>query len=147
MVQSRCDSAAALDMLHQQHQPKGKAFEIDEHDLQALAQPQHLQQQPQQQHSDPHHSHQRMCLNPAEIYGHVAEGGEAKHRNSWLKEVILGILAGAFIGFGFATCMIAAGQVREAQRSCRFEACSAVANGSFLAAAASSRRHLCWDAR
>ena len=41
--------------------------------------------------------------------------GEAKHRNSWMKEIVLGFMAGAFICFGFATCMIAAGQVRSQQ--------------------------------
>lgn len=73
---------------------------------------QHHAQQCQQQ-QDAHHSHQRFCLQPAEIYEHIVEGGEGKHRNSLIKEVILGILAGAFICFGFATCMIAAGQVRQ----------------------------------
>lgn len=57
--------------------------------------------------------HHNLCLSPAEIYEHVAGGGQAKQRNSWLKEVVLGIMAGGFIGFGFATCMIAAGQVSE----------------------------------
>jgi hypothetical protein len=109
MVQSRCDSAAALDMMpHQKGGPS--AYEIQEHTLQALTQPHHQQQAPQQH--DSHHAYQRMCLNPAEIYNHVADGGQAKHRNSWLKELVLGIIAGVFIGFGFATCMIAAGQVR-----------------------------------
>lgn len=101
---------------------KGIGFEINQHDLQqALA-----QQQPQQcppptgcstgATTDSHA--QRTCLNPAEIYDHIADGGQAKHRNSFLKEVVLGIMAGAFIGFGFATCMIAAGQVRPCVSCC-----------------------------
>jgi hypothetical protein len=115
MVQSRCDSAAALNMMPAAH-CKATGFEITQHDLQqALA-----QQQPQQcppptgaPAAGSHDAHaQRMCLNPAEIYDHIADGGQAKHRNSFLKELVLGILAGVFIGFGFATCMIAAGQVR-----------------------------------
>lgn len=111
MVQSRCDSAAALDMMPIQ-KCGPSAYEIQEHTLQALAQPHYQQRVPQQQQQDPHHAYQRMCLNPAEIYDHVADGGQAKHRSSWLKELVLGIMAGVFIGFGFATCMIAAGQVR-----------------------------------
>lgn len=37
--------------------------------------------------------------------------GAVKPENSLLRESVLGILAGAFVGFGFSTCMIAAGQV------------------------------------
>lgn len=117
MVQSRCDSAAALNMMPAAD-TKAIGFEINEHDLQqALAQQQPQQCPPPTGSSsatpDSHDSHaQRTCLNPAEIYDHIADGGQAKHRNSFLKEVVLGIMAGVFIGFGFATCMIAAGQVR-----------------------------------
>jgi len=46
-----------------------------------------------------------MCPSP------TLSAGQAKHRNSWMKEIVLGFMAGAFICFGFATCMIAAGQV------------------------------------
>jgi formate/nitrite transporter FocA (FNT family) len=45
----------------------------------------------------------------------VVLAGEAKPRNSLLKEMVLGFLAGTFIGFGFSTCMIAAGQVRSSR--------------------------------
>lgn len=37
--------------------------------------------------------------------------GAVKPRNSLLRELVLGVLAGAFIGFGFTTCMLAAGLV------------------------------------
>jgi hypothetical protein len=103
-MQSRCDSAAGLSMLGALKQ-KEISYEYSQD-----AQQHHTQQCHQQQ--DAHHSHQRFCLQPAEIYEHIVEGGEGKQRNSWMKEIILGIMAGAFICFGFATCMIAAGQVR-----------------------------------
>jgi len=44
----------------------------------------------------------------------AATAGEAKGNGSCLREVVLGVLAGCFIGFGFSTCMLAAGQVRPA---------------------------------
>lgn len=106
-MQSRGDSAAALDMLPAlKGKEKGLCYAIDQQQQQQQA-PSQLPQQ---------HSHQSMslCLSPADIYTHVAEGGEGKGRNSWLKEVVLGITAGAFISFGFSTCMIAAGQVSTA---------------------------------
>jgi hypothetical protein len=104
MMQHRGDSAAALGMLH-----PSKPKEISDFGYVEQHQQQRMQQQ-QQPHQESH-SHQSLCLAPAEIYEHIADGGQAKSRNSWLKEVVLGIMAGAFIGFGFATCMIAAGQV------------------------------------
>jgi hypothetical protein len=49
--------------------------------------------------------------------------GAAKLRGSLLREVVLGVLAGAYIGFGFSLCMLCAGQVSQhswwAKRSSR----------------------------
>lgn len=59
---SRGDSAAGLAMLGA---VKGKLAYGDDFGHEAA---------PQQQH-DTHHSHQRMCLLPAEIYDHVVDGG------------------------------------------------------------------------
>eukprot|EP00878_Enallax_costatus_P026367 GHUV01028297.1.p1 GENE.GHUV01028297.1~~GHUV01028297.1.p1 ORF type:complete len:115 (+),score=23.68 GHUV01028297.1:1449-1793(+) len=59
-----------------------------------------------------HEDHpRRICLLPMEIYEHIADGGEAKPHGSFLRELMLGLIAGAFICFGYTTCMIAAGQV------------------------------------
>ncbi|WIA42546.1 hypothetical protein OEZ86_008528 [Tetradesmus obliquus] len=74
------------------------------------------QQQHHQQQAHGHGHANRNCLVPQEIYDHIAEGGEAKPRNSLLKEMVLGFLAGTFIGFGFSTCMIAAGQLSPEYR-------------------------------
>jgi formate/nitrite transporter FocA (FNT family) len=41
--------------------------------------------------------------------------GAAKLENSFLREVVLGVMAGAYIGFGFSLCMLCAGQVRPEQ--------------------------------
>lgn len=101
-MQARGDSASALNMLPAL---KGKNMDVY-YDKRHSPEPRDSQQQ--QQHS----SAQRMCLAPAEIYEHIADVGQEKQANSWMKEVVLGILAGAFIGFGFTTCLIAAGQVR-----------------------------------
>ncbi|WIA22109.1 hypothetical protein OEZ85_004451 [Tetradesmus obliquus] len=46
----------------------------------------------------------------------MADGGSDKTRNSVLRESVLGILAGCFIGFGFSTCMLAAGQLSPEYR-------------------------------
>eukprot|EP00878_Enallax_costatus_P003944 GHUV01004165.1.p1 GENE.GHUV01004165.1~~GHUV01004165.1.p1 ORF type:complete len:364 (+),score=79.37 GHUV01004165.1:278-1369(+) len=74
----------------------------------------------EQHHASQAHGHdehpQRHCLVPQEIYDHIADGGAAKHKNSLLKEVVCGVMAGCFIGFGFSTCMIAAGQIPLDQR-------------------------------
>lgn len=44
--------------------------------------------------------------------------GDAKRQGPLLRELVLGLLAGCFIGFGYSTCMIAAGQVRTYAACC-----------------------------
>lgn len=88
--------------------PKGKRFNEIE-----LPEQQHASAAHQQGHDD---HPQRVCLAPKEIYEHVADGGAAKANSSILKELVMGVMAGCFIGFGFSTCMIAAGQLSPEYR-------------------------------
>ena len=38
--------------------------------------------------------------------------GADKLKNSFLRETVLGVMAGTYIAFGFSLCMLCAGQVR-----------------------------------
>lgn len=68
------------------------------------------------------------CTSPASQRQRNA--GAVKPRNSLLRELVLGVLAGAFIGFGFSTCMLAAGQVSRAcsASQARFVLCARAAS-------------------
>lgn len=54
---------------------------------------------------------------PREIYEHIVEAGAAKGKQSINNMVTLGLLAGAYIGFGFSACMVAGGQMTTIQKN------------------------------
>lgn len=64
-----------------------------------------------------HHVHASVRLEPAEIYHHVADAGAAKLKNSVVKEITMGVLAGCYIALGFSLCMLAGGQLSKELRS------------------------------
>lgn len=54
-----------------------------------------------------------VALSPAEIYSHIADAGAVKPSNSFLRELVLTVLAGIYIGFGFSLCMSIGGQIPQ----------------------------------
>lgn len=62
-------------------------------------------------------AYRRGYLLPQEVYEQVAKEGSCKLQGSLLREAVLGFMAGVFISHGYATCMIAAGQLSPAYRA------------------------------
>ncbi|KAI8470801.1 MAG: Formate/nitrite transporter-domain-containing protein [Monoraphidium minutum] len=52
-----------------------------------------------------------MVLTPPEIYEECVRHGEDKARMGWLKLLVLTVLAGCYIGFGFSLCLVVGGNI------------------------------------
>jgi formate/nitrite transporter len=55
--------------------------------------------------------HTRAFLSPPETFAHIATAGADKKRAGPVREGILGLLAGSFVGLGFSLCMAVGGQL------------------------------------
>lgn len=64
-----------------------------------------------------HHIAASTRLEPPEIYHHVADAGAAKLKNSLVKEITMGVLAGSYIALGFSLCMLVGGQLSKDLRT------------------------------
>jgi formate/nitrite transporter len=58
----------------------------------------------------------RAFLSPPEIFAHIATAGVDKKRAGPVREGVLGLAAGAYIGLGFSLCMNVGGQLSPALR-------------------------------
>jgi formate/nitrite transporter FocA (FNT family) len=54
---------------------------------------------------------------PKELYEHIVEAGVVKSRWRLDRHIVMGLLAGFYIGFSFTVCMVIGGQVGEARRA------------------------------
>lgn len=68
-------------------------------------------------HANAHAHPPAAFYSPKEIFEHVVEAGASKATQSLNNLVALGVLAGAYIGFGFALCMIAGGQMTTIRKN------------------------------
>ncbi|GBF89071.1 transporter yrhG [Raphidocelis subcapitata] len=52
-----------------------------------------------------------LILTPAEVYAECAHHGEEKAQFGWLKLLVLSVIAGCYVGFGFTICLMVGGNV------------------------------------
>jgi formate/nitrite transporter FocA (FNT family) len=64
------------------------------------------------------------ALVPKELYEHIVEAGVVKSRWRLDRHIVMGLIAGFYIGFSFTVCMVIGGQVsrgHEARGACLAE--------------------------
>ena len=52
-----------------------------------------------------------LILTPAEVYAECAHHGEEKARFGWLKLLVLSVVAGCYVGFGYTICLMVGGNL------------------------------------